>query len=146
MFGPLGIPELIVIFIVALVVFGPKKLPELGKSLGHGLREFNKAKNELKATWDEQLREAENHIESAKHTIHEPVRESISAGSAVDAANDGNDGNDDIEGIDTLNGAGVAEVIEGNHELPHETPRDVPHQDPNNDSHKEPPPSLSSGS
>ena len=58
--GPLGIPELIAIFIVALVVFGPKKLPELGKSLGRGLREFNKAKNELKATWDEQIREAEN--------------------------------------------------------------------------------------
>jgi TatA/E family protein of Tat protein translocase len=58
--GPLGIPEIIAIFIVALVVFGPKKLPELGKSLGKGLREFNKAKNELKATWDEQLVRAEN--------------------------------------------------------------------------------------
>jgi len=81
--GPLGIPELIMIFIVALVVFGPKKLPELGKSLGRGLREFNKAKNELKATWDEQIREAENSIQTAKETIHEPVRETIAAVNSV---------------------------------------------------------------
>jgi TatA/E family protein of Tat protein translocase len=74
--GPLGIPEIIAIFIVALVVFGPKKLPELGKSLGKGLREFNKAKNELKATWDEQLREAERQL---KETIHAQVREAIAA-------------------------------------------------------------------
>ena len=77
--GPIGIPELIVIFIVALVVFGPKKLPELGKSLGHGLREFNKAKNELKATWDEQLREAENHLQSSKEELQQPLRETINS-------------------------------------------------------------------
>ena len=80
--GPLGIPELIVIFIVALVVFGPKKLPELGKSLGRGLREFNKAKNELKATWDEQLREAENRISETPRKpstsrFAKPLRRSI---------------------------------------------------------------------
>jgi len=77
--GPIGVPELIVIFIVALVVFGPKKLPELGKSLGHGLREFNKAKNELKATWDEQLREAETHLSSTKEEIQQPLRETINS-------------------------------------------------------------------
>ena len=77
--GPLGIPEVIAIFIIALIVFGPKKLPELGKSLGRGLREFNKAKNELKATWDEQLREAENQLQSTKETVSYPVREAIAA-------------------------------------------------------------------
>jgi len=77
--GPLGIPEIIAIFIVALVVFGPKKLPELGKSLGKGLREFNKAKNELKATWDEQLREAERQLQDTKESVHEPVRKAIAA-------------------------------------------------------------------
>ena len=77
--GPIGIPELIVIFIVALVVFGPKKLPDLGKSLGHGLREFNKAKNELKATWDEQLREAESQLQSTKEVVQEPLRETIAS-------------------------------------------------------------------
>ena len=86
--GPLGIPEIIFIFIVALVVFGPKKLPELGKSLGKGLREFNKAKNELKATWDEQLREAEKQLQDTKETIHEPVREAIAAVNSANPVNE----------------------------------------------------------
>ena len=48
MFG-IGMPELIVIFIVALLVFGPKKLPDLGRALGRGLAEFKRASEELKA-------------------------------------------------------------------------------------------------
>ena len=47
MFGSLGMPELIVIFVIALVVFGPRKLPELGRSLGRGIAEFKKATNEV---------------------------------------------------------------------------------------------------
>ncbi len=62
--GQLGFRELLVIFIIALLVFGPKKLPELGKSLGKGLREFKRATNELKATWDDQLKDAEKEISS----------------------------------------------------------------------------------
>jgi len=46
MFGSLGAPEIIVIFVVALVVFGPSKIPELGKSLGEAIRGFKKAINE----------------------------------------------------------------------------------------------------
>lgn len=46
MFGSLGAPELIVIFVVALLVFGPSKLPELGKSLGEAIRGFKKATSE----------------------------------------------------------------------------------------------------
>ena len=46
MFGSLGMPELIVIFVVALVVFGPSKLPELGKSLGEAIRGFRKSVSE----------------------------------------------------------------------------------------------------
>jgi sec-independent protein translocase protein TatA len=42
MLGSIGMPELILIFVVALLVFGPKKLPEIGKSLGKGLAEFKK--------------------------------------------------------------------------------------------------------
>ena len=62
--GQLGFQELLVIFIIALLVFGPKKLPELGKSLGKGLREFKRATNELKATWDDNLKDAENEVSS----------------------------------------------------------------------------------
>jgi len=50
MFGSLGAPELIVIFIVALLVFGPSKLPELGKSLGDAIRGFKKAINDTETT------------------------------------------------------------------------------------------------
>jgi len=50
MFGSLGAPELIVIFIVALLVFGPSKLPELGKSLGEAIRGFKKAMNDVEHT------------------------------------------------------------------------------------------------
>jgi sec-independent protein translocase protein TatA len=46
MFGSLGMPELIVIFVVALLVFGPSKLPDLGKSLGEAIRGFKKAMND----------------------------------------------------------------------------------------------------
>ena len=62
--GQLGFQELLVIFIIALLVFGPKKLPELGKSLGKGLREFKRATNELKSTWEDQVRETENEFSS----------------------------------------------------------------------------------
>lgn len=51
----LGFPELVVIFVVALLVFGPRKLPELGKSLGKGLAEFKRASNDLKRTWEEEV-------------------------------------------------------------------------------------------
>ena len=48
MFGSIGGPELLLIFVVALLVFGPRKLPELGKSLGKGLAEFRRAANDLR--------------------------------------------------------------------------------------------------
>lgn len=56
MFGPVGVPELIIIFTIALIIFGPRKLPELGKSLGKSLAEFKRASNELKHTLDEEIR------------------------------------------------------------------------------------------
>jgi sec-independent protein translocase protein TatA len=49
-------PELIVIFVIALIIFGPRKLPELGRSLGKGINEFKRASNELKSTFEEEVR------------------------------------------------------------------------------------------
>jgi len=57
--GPIGMQEMIAIFVIALVLFGPKKLPELGRTLGKALSEFRRAKNELKSTFESHLHELE---------------------------------------------------------------------------------------
>jgi len=56
MFGSLGMPELVIIFVIALIVFGPRKLPELGKSLGKSLAEFKRASAELRNSLEEEIR------------------------------------------------------------------------------------------
>jgi sec-independent protein translocase protein TatA len=56
MFGSIGMPELIIILVIALIIFGPRKLPELGRSLGRSLGEFKKASNELQRTLEEEIR------------------------------------------------------------------------------------------
>ena len=69
--GQLGFSEMLVIFIVALLVFGPKKLPELGKSLGKGIREFKKASDELKSSWEDQVKDIQAPLNDVKKDIHE---------------------------------------------------------------------------
>ena len=69
MFGSIGMPELILIFIVALLVFGPKKLPEIGKSLGKGLAEFKRASDELKKTIETEIEQSKNEIAAVKEHV-----------------------------------------------------------------------------
>src|SRR5205823_8348134 len=68
--GQLGFSEMLLIFIVALLVFGPKKLPELGKSLGKGIREFKKATDELKSSWEDQVKDISAPLNDVKRDIH----------------------------------------------------------------------------
>jgi TatA/E family protein of Tat protein translocase len=53
--GPLGVPELIFIFVLALLIFGPKRLPEIGRTVGKGLAEFRKASTEIKRSINTEL-------------------------------------------------------------------------------------------
>ena len=66
MFGTLGTQELVFIFILALVLFGPKKLPEIGRTVGKALTEFRRASNELKATFDRELSSLEAETKDLK--------------------------------------------------------------------------------
>ena len=68
--GSLGMQEIVIIFIVALIIFGPRKLPDLGKTIGKGLAEFKKASNELKHTWEDEVR-----LDKEKEVITEIVED-----------------------------------------------------------------------
>ena len=69
MLGSIGMPELIIIFVIALIIFGPRKLPELGRSLGKSINEFKRASNELRNTLDEEIRVEETPLRrtAARH-------------------------------------------------------------------------------
>lgn len=82
MFGPLGFTEVIIIFFVALLVFGPRKLPEIGRTLGKGLREFRKASDEMKSTWAQHMRDAEEPIRDLKQTFHD-VKSDVEASATL---------------------------------------------------------------
>lgn len=68
MFGSIGGPELIVIFVVALLIFGPRKLPELGRMIGRGLGEFRRAATDLRTTLDTEV----SRMEKPKRSDEKP--------------------------------------------------------------------------
>jgi TatA/E family protein of Tat protein translocase len=81
MFGSIGMPELVIILVIALIIFGPRKLPELGRSLGRSLGEFKKASNELRSTLEEEVRVEEQKEQRTKMEAEQT--------SAIDAARTG---------------------------------------------------------
>lgn len=86
MLGSIGMPELIIIFVIALIIFGPRKLPELGKSLGKSLAEFKRASNELKSTLEEEIRvEEQQHKAEATKVVPPPAETVAHSPEVIDA-------------------------------------------------------------
>jgi len=83
--GSIGTQEIIIIFIIALIVFGPRKLPELGKTIGKGLAEFKKASNELRQTWEDEVK-----LDKEKAALNNAISESTGGLSGIvnDVKND----------------------------------------------------------
>ena len=79
MFGSIGMPELIIILVIALIIFGPRKLPELGKSLGRSLNEFKKASTDLQNTLEQEIK-----IEEQKEQAKKNKEEDRTASAAFD--------------------------------------------------------------
>ncbi len=78
MFGSIGLPELLLIFVIALLLFGPRKLPEIGKTLGKAMNEFKRASNDLQRSLEEEvaadeLKQTKREIESATRLTPEPT-------------------------------------------------------------------------
>ena len=76
--GPLGWGETVFIFFLALILFGPKKLPELGRTVGKALTEFRRASSELKATFDREMKSIEQETESIKEAANQYQSETYS--------------------------------------------------------------------
>src|SRR5512141_292217 len=69
--GPIGVQEMVVIFLVALVLFGPKKLPELGKTIAKAVTKFRRAQSDLKATFEREMHSIERETESLREATRQ---------------------------------------------------------------------------
>ena len=115
--GPIGVPELIIIFVVALLVFGPRKLPELGKSLGRGLSEFRRASNELRNTLEEEVRVID-HETSQTVSTQSVKNESLPTESTEDQSDDS------LEASLPNNESPSGDSVNKNESLPTESTKD----------------------
>jgi sec-independent protein translocase protein TatA len=97
--GNLGWPEIMIILVIALIVFGPRKLPELGKTLGQSLAQFRKASEDFKRTWEEEVEvekrkldaPASSTVHEADYQVHEPITDASPPPATDEQANYWND-------------------------------------------------------
>ena len=71
--GSLGWPEILMILVIALIIFGPRKLPELGKTIGQSLAQFRRASEDFKRTWEEEVEMEKRRIEAPPSPYEEPA-------------------------------------------------------------------------
>jgi TatA/E family protein of Tat protein translocase len=91
-FGTLGMPELILIFVVALLLFGPRKMPQIGRSIGRAMGEFRRASNEFKRTIEDEvaadelrdvekdlrgIRDVGRELKDIKDTVEKPIESTV---------------------------------------------------------------------
>ncbi len=119
MLGPIGAQELIIIFVIALIVFGPRKLPQLGKSLGRTIGEFKRASNELRNTLEQEIR-----VEETRKEIMEPI-ESL-GNEAKEAFTKATELDDDLEDAPTGHATDSDSDSDSDSEKPEETPATKP--------------------
>ena len=74
MFSNIGVPGLILILVIALIIFGPKKLPEIGKAVGQTLSEFKKSARELTSDVVDEIEEAKKEVKEQKDELKEIVK------------------------------------------------------------------------
>ena len=118
--GPLGVGEMAFIFILALLLFGPKKLPELGRTIGKAMTEFRRAQSELKATFDREMANIERETGvkevAATNYGHDSYSHDYSSydSSYYDGSYDHSATTTEITGASAIEGAGTAPLqIEG---------------------------------
>ncbi len=93
MFGSIGPTELLLIFIIALLVFGPKKLPEIGKTVGKAIREFKKASDEIKGRIEEEIQASEikdvqKDLKEGMNTLRDGIQGFADAAGVTDLKNE----------------------------------------------------------
>jgi TatA/E family protein of Tat protein translocase len=88
MFGSIGMPELIIILVIALIIFGPRKLPELGKSLGRSINEFKRASADLQNTLEQEIKleEQKEQKQATDQSRFSPPPDHFSNPSAADSS------------------------------------------------------------
>jgi TatA/E family protein of Tat protein translocase len=128
--GPLGWPETVFIFLLALLLFGPKKLPELGRTVGKALTEFRRASSELKSTFDREMKSLEQETESFKEIANQFQSDTYSYDyQPYESTYEGAYGNESYDSTAT-NPSTISASATQDAELPAALPEGVPAQGP----------------
>lgn len=97
----LGPTELIVILVIALIVFGPRKLPDLGKTIGQAMAQFRRASDDFKRSWEQEVESEKSRLNSIKDEIGDLGQDTNFAGSDFNYSMDPDRGESDVATTET---------------------------------------------